>query len=211
MEISKKDLLKETGISYGQLYRWKREGLIPEEWFMKRSAFTGQETFFPRDKIIPRVQAILEMKERYSLEEMAMIFESGSNLLKTEPSADAPTEKIKAVADFPEKMKLVLSELFPDGYDSERQLLLYGLAMLIAPLSLSLTDTKALVSAALSLPPGDLPTLTLRLWSGDRPHFFLTLHASGTPFFIDSRFKLIGEVSLDALSSTLQDQLNGRE
>ncbi|MCL2486473.1 MAG: YhbD family protein, partial [Oscillospiraceae bacterium] len=31
--ISKKDLLEFTGISYGQLYRWKREGLIPEEWF----------------------------------------------------------------------------------------------------------------------------------------------------------------------------------
>ena len=53
MEISKKDLLKTTGISYGQLYRWKREGLIPEEWFVKRSSPTGQETYFPPpDKII---------------------------------------------------------------------------------------------------------------------------------------------------------------
>lgn len=211
MEISKKDLLRETGISYGQLYRWKREGLIPEEWFMRRSAFTGQETFFPRDKIIPRVQAILEMKERYSLEEMARIFENGTNAPPTEPSADIRTEKVKAVADFPEKMKLVLSELYPDGYDSGRQLLLYGLASLIAPLPLGLTDTKALVSAALSLPPGELPTLTLSLWSGDRPHYFLTLHASGTPFFIDSRFKRIGEVSLDELATTLKDKLNGRE
>lgn len=211
MEISKKDLLKETGISYGQLYRWKRERLIPEEWFMKRSAFTGQETFFPRDKIIPRVEAILEMKERYSLEEMAKIFEGGTNAPPPEPSADTPTEKVSAIADFPDKMKLVLTELFPDGYDRERQLLLYGLASLIAPLSVSLTETKALVSAALSLPPGESPTLTLRLWSGDRPHYFLTLHAGGTPFFIDNRFKLIGEVSLDALSSTLQDKLNGRE
>lgn len=211
MEISKKDLLKETGISYGQLYRWKREGLIPEEWFMKRSAFTGQETFFPRDKIIPRVEAILEMKERYSLEEMAKIFEGGSNALRSEPSEDTLPKKVSAIADFPEKMKLVLSELCPDGYDRERQLLLCGLASLIAPLGLSLTETKSLVSAALSLPPGELPTLTLRLWSGDRPHYFLTLHANGTPFFIDSRFKLIGEVSLDKLSVTLKDKLNGRE
>lgn len=211
MEISKKDLLKETGISYGQLYRWKREGLIPEEWFMKRSAFTGQETFFPRDKIIPRVQAILEMKERHSLEEMAKMFEGGANAPPFEPLADVPPEKVKAIADFPDKMKLVLSELFPDGYDSERQLLLYGLASLIAPLGLSLTETKALVSAALTLPMGELPTLSLRLWSGDRPHYFLTLHACGTPFFIDSRFRLIGEVSLDELSATLKDKLNGRE
>jgi predicted DNA-binding transcriptional regulator AlpA len=28
--ISKKEVLELTGISYGQFYRWKREGLIPE-------------------------------------------------------------------------------------------------------------------------------------------------------------------------------------
>ena len=44
--ISKRELLENTGISYGQLYRWKREGLIPEEWFIKRASFTGQECFF---------------------------------------------------------------------------------------------------------------------------------------------------------------------
>jgi len=48
-EISKKDLLILTGISYGQLYRWKRKGLIPEDWFIKRASFTGQETYFPKD------------------------------------------------------------------------------------------------------------------------------------------------------------------
>ena len=69
-EISKKDLLAETGISYGQLYRWKREGLIPGEWFVKRSAFTGQETFFPRDRILERVGMILEKKDEQSLEDI---------------------------------------------------------------------------------------------------------------------------------------------
>ena len=49
--ISKKELLQQTGISYGQLYRWKREKLIPEEWFIKQSSYTGQETFFPREQI----------------------------------------------------------------------------------------------------------------------------------------------------------------
>jgi DNA-binding transcriptional MerR regulator len=67
-EISKKDLLKETGISYGQLYRWKREGLIPEEWFVKRASFTGQETFFPRDRVLERIGLILEKKDDQSLE-----------------------------------------------------------------------------------------------------------------------------------------------
>jgi DNA-binding transcriptional MerR regulator len=69
-EISKKDLLAETGISYGQLYRWKREGLIPEAWFVKRASFTGQETFFPRERILERVGAILSMKDECSLGEI---------------------------------------------------------------------------------------------------------------------------------------------
>lgn len=70
-EISKKQLLEATGISYGQLYRWKREGLIPDEWFIKRTAFTGQETFFPAEKILPRVRTILQLKDTMSLEEIA--------------------------------------------------------------------------------------------------------------------------------------------
>lgn len=71
MQISKKELLELTGISYGQLYRWKREKLIPEEWFMKQSSYTGQETFFPREKILNRIRFIMEMKDKYSLEEIA--------------------------------------------------------------------------------------------------------------------------------------------
>lgn len=46
--ISKKELLPLTNISYGQLYRWKRKNLIPEDWFIKKSVSTGQETFFPK-------------------------------------------------------------------------------------------------------------------------------------------------------------------
>ena len=57
------------GISYGALYRWKRMGLIPEDWFLRRSAPTGQETFFRREQIIPRMELILERKA--SLEELA--------------------------------------------------------------------------------------------------------------------------------------------
>lgn len=68
--ISKKDLLAKYGISYGALYRWKRMGLIPEDWFLKKSAVTGQETFFPRGLICERVELILGKKD-VSLEELA--------------------------------------------------------------------------------------------------------------------------------------------
>ncbi len=70
--ISKKELLQQAGISYGQLYRWKRKGLIPEDWFIRKSTFTGQETFFPRDKVLTRVEKIKAMKnEDASLDEIA--------------------------------------------------------------------------------------------------------------------------------------------
>ncbi|MCL2321098.1 MAG: YhbD family protein [Oscillospiraceae bacterium] len=71
--ISKKELLETTGISYGQLYRWKREGLLPESWFIKQSSYTGQETFFPRSQALERVKAIMELKDACSLEEIAKI------------------------------------------------------------------------------------------------------------------------------------------
>lgn len=69
--ISKKDLLELTGISYGQLYRWKRKQLIPEEWFIRKSTFTGQETFFPKELMLSRIEKIIHMKDDLSLDELA--------------------------------------------------------------------------------------------------------------------------------------------
>ena len=69
--ISKKEILERYGISYGTLYRWKRMGLIPEEWLVKKSTFTGQETFFNRELITHRVEEILSKKDSESLEEIA--------------------------------------------------------------------------------------------------------------------------------------------
>ncbi|WP_429841763.1 YhbD family protein [Brevibacillus sp. FIR094] len=84
--ISKKDLLELTGISYGQLYRWKRKNLIPEEWFIRRATFTGQETFFPREQILARIDKILNMKDDLSLDELADMF--SPNMSETSLSAD---------------------------------------------------------------------------------------------------------------------------
>ncbi|MEK8131469.1 YhbD family protein [Paenibacillus filicis] len=72
--ISKKELLELKGISYGQLYRWKRKQLIPEEWFIRKSTFTGQETFFPKRSILARIDKIVNMKDGLSLDELADVF-----------------------------------------------------------------------------------------------------------------------------------------
>ena len=69
--LSKKELLERYGISYGALYRWKRKGLIPEDWFIKKSTVTGQETFFPKTLICERVELILGQKEDITLDELA--------------------------------------------------------------------------------------------------------------------------------------------
>ena len=69
--ISKKELLERYGISYGALYRWKRMGLIPESWFLRRSTPSGQETYFHTTPLYSLVERILESKERVSLEELA--------------------------------------------------------------------------------------------------------------------------------------------
>lgn len=69
--ISKKELLEKYGISYGTLYRWKRMGLIPDDWLVKKSTYTGQETFFDDELICKRVEAIIARKDSESLESIA--------------------------------------------------------------------------------------------------------------------------------------------
>jgi DNA-binding transcriptional MerR regulator len=103
--ISKKELLELTDISYGQLYRWKRKGLIPEEWFIRKSTFTGQETFFPRYKVLPRIDKILSMKEDVSLDDLADVFSPAEETLalSAEEAAQrgvAAPDVIKQYLDF---------------------------------------------------------------------------------------------------------------
>lgn len=75
--ITKKELLEMTGISYGALYRWKRMKLLPDEWFIHRSTYTGHETFFPREKVLQRVAEIQTLKETMTLEDIARRFQPG--------------------------------------------------------------------------------------------------------------------------------------
>lgn len=103
--ISKKELLELAGISYGQLYRWKRKGLIPEEWFVRKSTFTGQETFFPKYKVLSRIDKILSMKEDLSLDDLADAFSpsGGGVSLSAEEAANrgvSTPEVIKLYLEF---------------------------------------------------------------------------------------------------------------
>lgn len=119
--ISKKDLLALTGISYGQLYRWKRERLIPEEWFIKQSSYTGQETFFPREPILSRIQSILDLKDQYSLEELARLLS---------PETSAPTLLLSNLREFNEIDPMLL-DFVPKVYNSD-QFDFFDVAFLVA-------------------------------------------------------------------------------
>ena len=85
--ISKKDLLLRYGISYGALYRWKRKGLIPEDWFIKQATVTGQETFFPAKLICERVELIKSQKDELSLDERVELIKSQKDELSLDELA----------------------------------------------------------------------------------------------------------------------------
>ena len=101
--ISKRELLQITGISYGQLYRWKRERLLPEEWFVKQSAYTGQETFLPRELVLTRVKSIMKLKDDYSLEAMAKMFNAPPDLNLTPENLKEIDELGDSIIDLMEK------------------------------------------------------------------------------------------------------------
>lgn len=97
--ISKKDLLLETGISYGQLYRWKREGLIPENWFVKRSVPSGQETYLPREMILNRIAFILKYKDSHSLRALCEMLS---------PSSESRRYKTTALIRLPSMLRPIM-------------------------------------------------------------------------------------------------------
>ena len=143
--ISKKDLLAITGISYGQLYRWKRERLIPEEWFIKQSSYTGQETFFPREQVLSRIKSILELKDSYSLEELAKLLS---------PEASVTQISINALHDITE-INSELLKIVPEAFKREQfeifeVALIVGLSQVVEKESISNELSKSLLSRMIS-------------------------------------------------------------
>ena len=113
--ISKKELLQKYGISYGALYRWKRKGLIPEEWFIKKSAVTGQETFFPETLICQRIELIQSQKDDLSLDDLAKQLQD-----------EFPRQMLTLKTVFGER-SILLEEIqgmyFSNGKDEQRDIL----------------------------------------------------------------------------------------
>ena len=113
--ISKKELLEKYRISYGALYRWKRMGLIPEDWFIKKSTVTGQETFFPRKQICKRMELIQKQKDDVSLEELAKQLSTQSKKTATLALDTVFGQKVFYLSD-------IKSIVIDDGYGKIKDL-----------------------------------------------------------------------------------------
>ncbi len=197
--ISKKDLLAITGISYGQLYRWKRERLIPEEWFIKQSAYTGQETFFPREQILSRVKSILDLKDLYSLEELAKILS---------PESSVTTVSRKDLMEIEEIDKNLLG-CIPDIFRKE-QFEFFEVALTVAisqtakRISLTANQMEELLRKSISAASKQKTTnVTCTIFYVEQQYH--TVFSSGqVPLAFDSTIEVKDQFSLSEITDTIK-------
>ncbi|MBV4343481.1 YhbD family protein [[Clostridium] innocuum] len=199
MEISKKDLLKTTGISYGQLYRWKREGLIPEEWFVKRSSPTGQETYFPQEKILKRIHAIQQLKDSYSLEELARILtpEVSNRLFCEEDLEHFDELDIDVAADFMDAMS-------KDSFVFLEVLVMIALSQAMVDSAITeeeRTHAVSLLSKRMSELHSADYVLELLQAQG---HLYVLLKKEGSEVYLDDGLVAIRSIHLNELSNAIK-------
>ena len=199
MEISKKDLLKTTGISYGQLYRWKREGLIPEEWFVKRSSPTGQETYFPQEKILKRIHAIQQLKDSYSLEELARILtpEVSNRLFCEEDLEHFDELDIDVAADFMDAMS-------KDSFVFLEVLVMIALSQAMVDSAITEEERTHAVSF-LSKRMSELHSAdyVLELLQA-QGHLYILLKKEGSEVYLDDGLVAIRSIHLNELSNAIK-------
>lgn len=201
--ISKKELLELTGISYGQLYRWKRKDLIPEEWFVRKSTFTGQETFFPKERILERIEKIQTMKENLSLDELADMFSPNVNSLQL--SIDELVKRnivSETVAAF-----YLENEKGSPYFDFTRMLEVFILEKLLQSGEVNLDESKMLLEVlkeqrgSIRQKNGEI-VITRKLGVSS---CLLLIHAEG--FYFDRGTKMVTQLSLMTCTEELKAKL----
>jgi len=179
--ISKKELLSVTGISYGQLYRWKREDLIPTEWFIKQASYTGQETFFPKDKILNRIEFIMKMKDDYSLEAIAQMI-----------SSDVPKEQLtfEKICKIEEINAEIVNLYKREEYDYIEVIYMCTLSQLYLENKISLDSIKDLMINTLSYIQQLSSTNYLFTVYSCNSSYYGLIYKDETQIFIDKRHKV---------------------
>ncbi len=199
MLISKKDLLAETGISYGQLYRWKRERLIPEEWFIKQSSYTGQETFFPKEQIINRIQSIQELKDKYSLEELAKI-------LSPEVADTGFTmEDLQLIDEISNEMLHTFQSILnKDNFSFIEVLLMVISSKVMKEYSLTLYQIGDLLQWMTSFVSAMKSTGYIIVIYMKDQDYYSVIYQEQSKVFVDERLKLVKQFRMDEVSNQMK-------
>jgi hypothetical protein len=201
--ISKKDLLDLAGISYGQLYRWKRKDLIPEDWFIRKSTFTGQETFFPKQKILDRINRIQTMKENLSLDELADMFSPNLTDLQLEGEELARRNIVsKAVLDF-----YLENEKGSLQFNFSRILEVFVLEKLLQSGEINLDEGKMILQVLIEN-KDQIKQKTVNLIITRKlgvSHCLLLINTEGYHF--DTGTKLVTQISLNACMEEIKSRL----
>ncbi len=200
--LSKKDLLRLTGISYGQLYRWKRQNLIPESWFIKQSAFTGQETFFPREKTLKRVLTIMELKDQYSLEELADLLapESSNKNFSAGDLGKLPGLESKVVLGFTQAIQ-------KNNFTFKEVLVIYLLSQAASRKEASGLELEDMIKSFLNWLPGLTNTAYKFVICRREEQTFWLLVGQGSPLCLDHHTTQQGSFDLDELAKDLKLKL----
>lgn len=198
--ITKKELLQITGISYGSLYRWKRKKLIPDEWFIHRATYTGQETFFPREKILERIEKIKNLKDGMSLDDIAETFSPVARRV------DATGEEAVAQGIAPAPAAELYTQVTknPGPYDFEALFGLYLLGRLLT--EGKLTRDEAVTALKLVLAAGSVAGKELLVMRQMGVGFLLLL-PEGTPLMAGENAALVLRQPLAQWMAQLKEQL----
>lgn len=199
--ISKKELLALTGISYGQLYRWKRQGLIPEEWFIKRSAYTGQETFFPREQILSRIRTIQEAKDDFSLEELSKLLNPQAVV-----SGFCSAEKLEEMPEIAPSLLPTIRSVCPkDSYEFKEVVAFAVCSRLLEERTIPTERSADLLTMVLGVVKsfGSLADATLTLfWMGEG-ELHLLLRKTATPLVLDQNAERLGDWDLGPIAGAI--------
>lgn len=199
MPITKKELLNETGISYGQLYRWKREGLIPEEWFIKQPSFTGQETIFPRNKILNRIKAIQELKDKYSLEELAKI------LSPEVAERYFTTEDLKMIEEIKGNLIPAFVQAFQkNNFSFIEVLIMIALSDFAEHSDISRGQLMEIVEGLKDYLPKMKSTGYILILFDRQKDYYATIYEEQAQVYIDSRLSVVKEIHINDLSNSLK-------
>ncbi|MCL2147950.1 MAG: YhbD family protein [Methanomassiliicoccaceae archaeon] len=199
--ISKKELLELKGISYGTLYRWKRKRLIPDEWFVRKSTFTGQETFFPRDLILERVDSILNSKEGRSLDDLARI------LSEIPVEMNVTLDEMRARGLISDAAVSAAGPFLPGTLDFDGALVAFSVDGPIEAGDLSLEDAMNMVRNMAAADDGEaLRRSAVRLYRKQGVAFCAIL-PDASKAYMDASSKLVFEISMPQAAAAFKTRI----